>query len=732
VDPGDPSEARDRPGCARWTIRLVAVTVAVSLLYALQYYAGGPARLPVTGRVADLAVSPDGRLVAAACADGRVHLWDAKGNWAKRTLSARRSPVVHVAFTPDSAALISVARDGEIRQLDLAVGQLGNVLKGEAGQLRAASTAADGSVLATLGEDGTIRAWELSRREVLQSIGPNGRARRVVAVSADGSRVAAGDGPSIQVWNARTGELVRRLEGYWRDPDSQEKWLGHQQEVTALAFSPDGKMLASGSADTTIFFWSLETGRVVGDAAGHWAAIAKLLFDPKGESILTCGLDNKVRIVRLPKDKAPEDRPRHLIAENTVTLAGVSQGHLSGVSTIALGPEPDTLLSAGNDGTVRLWNAGTNAVVRTEWATVGFLPLWGQLLGIWSLASGLAGLVGLWGLRKLRPWSHLLTLGLHLLGPMVVIGLPLVETLSYPLSWGGRLRMALPLIAVAAWYALVLVVATRRSVAALYQAPRSLPLAEQLMASRRAAKTRQLLYVAAVWVFILVVLYSALRHFNLDFAFMGRFFDVIMTGAGLTLGVSAASVVLAVVLALLGALGRTSRNPVLRGLAGFYVSIVRGTPLLVQIFIWYLGLPRLGITLPALAAGILALGVNYGAYMTEVFRAGIQAIGKGQIEAAHALGMSSAQAFRRVVLPQAFRIVIPPIGNEFIAMMKDSALVSVITVWELTFLAQKYGRQYCRTMETFLIAAAFYWMLTVIFQFLQAKLEARMARGERR
>jgi polar amino acid transport system permease protein len=126
------------------------------------------------------------------------------------------------------------------------------------------------------------------------------------------------------------------------------------------------------------------------------------------------------------------------------------------------------------------------------------------------------------------------------------------------------------------------------------------------------------------------------------------------------------------------------------------------------------------------------LGVNYGAYMTEIFRAGIQAISKGQYEAAQALGMSGSQTFRRIILPQAFRIVIPPIGNEFIAMMKDSSLVSVITVQELTWRASKIGRQYFRNMETFIIAAAFYWILTVIFQFLQGKLEEHMARGERR
>jgi len=97
-----------------------------------------------------------------------------------------------------------------------------------------------------------------------------------------------------------------------------------------------------------------------------------------------------------------------------------------------------------------------------------------------------------------------------------------------------------------------------------------------------------------------------------------------------------------------------------------------------------------------------------------------------------ALGMSRAQTLRRIVLPQAFRIVIPPIGNEFIAMMKDSSLVSIMTVQELSWRAQKIGRQHFRSLETFIIAAAFYWILTVIFQFLQGNLESYMARGERR
>ncbi len=345
----------------------------------------------------------------------------------------------------------------------------------------------------------------------------------------------------------------------------------------------------------------------------------------------------------------------------------------------------------------------------------------------WSLglALGLAVvlvlLVGLYYL-KVIPLGHSFRLG------------QLITTSSDPEMYTLpiQLQLSWPLLLLIGWYVVLVLLLMREGVAQRYQAADSLPLAKWLMASRRTNQARLGIFGAAVWIFILVLLYSILRRFNLDVAFMGHWFSFILQGAGVTFYISAVSIVLAVVLALLGALGHLSKNPIANGVSSFYISLIRGTPLLVQIYIWYLGLPRLDIVLPATLAGILALGVNYGAYMSEIFRAGIQAIGKGQHEAAHALGMSQAQTFRRIVLPQAFRIVIPPIGNEFIAMMKDSALVSVMAVWELSYRAQKVGRQYFRSLETFIVAAAFYWILTVIFQSLQGKLETYMARSERR
>jgi polar amino acid transport system permease protein len=199
--------------------------------------------------------------------------------------------------------------------------------------------------------------------------------------------------------------------------------------------------------------------------------------------------------------------------------------------------------------------------------------------------------------------------------------------------------------------------------------------------------------------------------------------------------ISASSIFFAIILAVLGALGRLSSNAVVYGIASFYVSIVRGTPLIVQILFIYLALPQIwpGFAgIPAIVLGIFALSFNYGAYMTEIFRAGIQAIPRGQIDAAHALGMTDRLTMRRVILPQAIRIVTPAIGNEFIAMIKDSALISIISVQELLWRAQTVGSTKFRTLETLLLAALVYWALTLAFSVLQDRLEKRMAESDRR
>jgi polar amino acid transport system permease protein len=205
----------------------------------------------------------------------------------------------------------------------------------------------------------------------------------------------------------------------------------------------------------------------------------------------------------------------------------------------------------------------------------------------------------------------------------------------------------------------------------------------------------------------------------------------IVGGVWMTLFLSLSSIVFAVILAVLGALGRLSANPIANGVASLYVSLVRGTPLIVQILFIFLGLPAMGIVIPDVPTGIVALSFNYGAYLTEVFRAGIQAVPQGQVEAARSLGLPERHVLRRVVLPQAIRIVTPAVANDFIAMTKDSALVSIVGVQELLFRAQAAGRPNGTTFQTIAVAAAIYWILTIVLSLFQARLEKRMAAGDR-
>lgn len=241
---------------------------------------------------------------------------------------------------------------------------------------------------------------------------------------------------------------------------------------------------------------------------------------------------------------------------------------------------------------------------------------------------------------------------------------------------------------------------------------------------------------------ITVVLIGVFIFFQFDTDFMLLWFPYIVRGVVYTLILSFGGMALAIPLALLGALGRLSRSAVLNSISAFYVSFFRGTPLLVQVFFIYYAFPQLAfrpgvpgflepvLVLDIIFAGILALGLNYGAYMTEIFRSGIQSIGHGQVEAAHALAMSPRQTTRRIVLPQALRVIIPPTGNDFIAMLKDSSLVGVAgSVTELFNRAQTTGRAEVHPFETLAIAALVYWALTGVFTFFQNKLERRVARG---
>ena len=236
----------------------------------------------------------------------------------------------------------------------------------------------------------------------------------------------------------------------------------------------------------------------------------------------------------------------------------------------------------------------------------------------------------------------------------------------------------------------------------------------------------------AMWLAIVagLVLFVVLTV-KVDADFINGWAPFILAGVPVTLFIAAASISLAIVLAAIGALGRLSSNPYFNGAASFYVSFFRGTPLLLQILFVFLGLPQAGIVLDPLPTAILALGFNYGAYMTEIFRAGIEAVPHGQVEAAHSLGMNGRTTFQRIVLPQAFRIVIPAIGNDFVAMLKDSSFAYIVGVQELLWRAQAAGRPTFQSMQTLLVAALVYWIMTILFSFIQNRLERNMASGDR-
>lgn len=248
-----------------------------------------------------------------------------------------------------------------------------------------------------------------------------------------------------------------------------------------------------------------------------------------------------------------------------------------------------------------------------------------------------------------------------------------------------------------------------------------------------------ILQVPVVWIELGLLFLLFFSAFHLDLGFLvarlpgllgfGGGQGGILQGAVLTLFISAASIAAATLIALVAALARLSRNGAAVGIATFYVSFFRGTPLLLQVLLIYLGLPQLGLTLSAIPAGIIALSLCYGAYMAEIFRAGIQAVPRGQWQAALSLGLTPARTMRLVILPQALRLIVPPTGNQFIAMLKDSSLVSVMGVWELMYLARTYGRAEFKYMEMLIAAALVYWALSAVFEVVQARIEKHFGKG---
>ncbi len=262
---------------------------------------------------------------------------------------------------------------------------------------------------------------------------------------------------------------------------------------------------------------------------------------------------------------------------------------------------------------------------------------------------------------------------------------------------------------------------------------------DAIVARMAAADVRRRLRFRLIFVVTWIIVVGGLVAFlvavdAVDLAWLQPWAWFILGGVPLTVVISVISIGLAIVFALLGALGRISTVAAVYALSTLYVSLVRGTPLIVQIFFVWLALPQIwpGFgTVDLIWLAIFALAFNYGAYMTEIFRAGIQAVPRGQREAAAALGLTERRIMARIVLPQAVRIVTPAVGNEFIAMIKDSALVSIMGVQELLWRASTIGKSKFHTFETLLLAAAVYWVLTMIFSYFQERLERRMARSDR-
>jgi len=213
-----------------------------------------------------------------------------------------------------------------------------------------------------------------------------------------------------------------------------------------------------------------------------------------------------------------------------------------------------------------------------------------------------------------------------------------------------------------------------------------------------------------------------------------RILKFIPDGILATFTVTLTAIFFALILGLIAGLGRISQNKIIRLIATIYVEVIRGIPLLVQLFYIYFALPALFkklhwdsvIHLDGPSSAVIAMAVCYGAYMAEIFRSGIQAIPKGQMEAAFALGMSRAQAMIKVIIPQTIKIILPPIGNEFIALLKDSSLVSILAVSDLL----RRGREFASTsfmyFESYTVVALVYLVMTLFFSRLVTMMEKKL------
>ncbi len=216
----------------------------------------------------------------------------------------------------------------------------------------------------------------------------------------------------------------------------------------------------------------------------------------------------------------------------------------------------------------------------------------------------------------------------------------------------------------------------------------------------------------------------------MNFEAVGNYIVLLFPALKFTLGITTGGILFGLVLGLLTAFGKLSRVMIFNKLANFYTTVIRGTPLLVQMLFAYFVVAR-WFDWTAITAAVVALGLHNGAYMAEIIRGGIQSIDIGQTEAARSLGMNEKQAMKRIILPQAFKRVIPPLANQFIIALKDSSLASAITVRELVLAGRQLSARTFDQETVWVIVALYFLALTTVFTILVDKLEDRMRVSER-
>ncbi|MCM3117815.1 amino acid ABC transporter permease [Neobacillus sp. MER 74] len=217
----------------------------------------------------------------------------------------------------------------------------------------------------------------------------------------------------------------------------------------------------------------------------------------------------------------------------------------------------------------------------------------------------------------------------------------------------------------------------------------------------------------------------------LDFSLVTEYIPFLLKASILTLEISILSLLLGLVMGIIIVILKISKFKILSLFADLYIWVLRGTPLLVQLFLVYFGLPQIGIELDPFTASVLALGINAGAYIAEILRGGILSIPKGQMEAAQSLGLGYPTIMRRIILPQALRVSIPAIGNESITLLKDSSLASLVTVSELMMTSQRFASTNYAFIEFYITAAVLYLVMTTIFSFFLRKVEFKLSISER-